>query len=107
MRRFFCTILHNLGILKEGQTYNGVTKTNGRVSSCGEKVMDMYIAATEKERAKPASGISERADTALIAHVDVSALEEIRLRKGRPLLLDFGRRPAVYNAGGAALYTAG
>ena len=99
-------VLHNFGILKEGQTYNEVTKTNGRVSSCGEKVMDMYIAAAEKERQSPLLVyLSERIQS-LLAHVDVSALEEIRLRKGRPLLLDFGRRQQ-FITGGAALYTAG
>ena len=62
------------------------------MSSCGEKVMDMYIAATEKELQSPLLVyLSERIQR-LLAHVDVSALEEIRLRKGRPLLLDFGRR---------------
>ena len=85
-------ILHNLGILKEGQTYNEVTKTNGRVSSVGEKVTDMYIASAEKERqCTLLACLSERIQN-LLAHVDVSVLEEIRLRKGRPLLLDFGRR---------------
>ncbi len=61
----------------------------------------MYIAASAQlHNTSPLlSCMSERIQE-LLRHVDLTALEEVRLRKGRPLLLDFGIQQQFITPGG-------